>query len=164
MFVFPADMQPQHVMSVVISIGEDTHTTWADRVRFSHRIARQTSAMPGALSAGTSTNATPPNSGWRQPVQNQRPFTAASQEAQLEFVGSEYFVATLQVPILSGRLWDQSEIARGATLVVVNQSLSAMSPLAEVRRGMKVRLPEFATLLWQRYRQTEPRGGWRSSA
>ena len=61
--------EPQHVMSVEIPIGEDAHATWADRARFFTELRDKIAAMPGVLSAGVSTNATPPNSGWRQPVE-----------------------------------------------------------------------------------------------
>src|ERR1700733_4878037 len=64
----PLGYEPQHVMSVVIPIGEDAHTTWADRARFFTELRDQIAEMPGVLSAGISTNATPPNSGWRLPV------------------------------------------------------------------------------------------------
>jgi putative ABC transport system permease protein len=141
----PLGYQPQHVMSVVIPIRDDTHTTWADRVRFYTELRDKIAAMPGVLSAGTSTNATPPNSGWRQPVEIMGRPAAQSQEAQLEFVGSEYF-ATLQIPILSGRLWDQSEIARGATLVLVNQSFVRQYLSGGSSAGHSVRVPQFATL------------------
>ena len=63
----PLGYQPQHVMSVIIPIREDAHTTWADRARFFTQLRDKIAAMPGVLSAGISTNATPPNSGWRHP-------------------------------------------------------------------------------------------------
>jgi putative ABC transport system permease protein len=68
-----------------------------------------------------------------------------SQEAAMEFVGPEYF-GTLQIPILSGRLWDQSEIARGATLVLVNQSFVRHYLSGGNATGHSVRIPQFATL------------------
>ena len=77
----PLGYQPQHVMSVVIPVRDDTHTTWADRVRFYTELRDKIAAMPGVLSAGTSTNATPPNSGWRQPVEIMGRPAAQSQEA-----------------------------------------------------------------------------------
>jgi ABC-type antimicrobial peptide transport system permease subunit len=63
----------------------------------------------------------------------------------MEFVGPEYF-GTLQIPILSGRLWDQSEIARGATLVLVNQSFVRHYLSGGNATGHSVRIPQFATL------------------
>ena len=141
----PLGYQPQHVMSVGIPIREDAHITWADRTRFFTELRDKIAAMPGVLSAGLSTNATPPNSGWRQPIEVMGKPAGQSQEAAVELVGPEYF-ATLQIPVLSGRLWDASEIARGATLVVVNQSFVRRYLSGGSTAGHSVRMPQFATL------------------
>ncbi|MDX6462130.1 MAG: hypothetical protein QOE55_5827 [Acidobacteriaceae bacterium] len=141
----PLGYQPQHVMSVIIPIRDDAHTTWADRARFYTELRDKIAAIPGVVSAGISTNATPPNSGSRQPIEILGKAASQAQEAEVELVGPEYF-ATLQIPVLTGRLWDQSEIARGATLVLVNQSFVRhyLSGGSIVRHS--VRFPQFATL------------------
>jgi predicted permease len=141
----PLGYQPQHVMSVIIPIRDDAHTTWADRARFYTQLRDKIAAIPGVVSAGISTNATPPNSGSRQPIEIMGKPASQAQEAEVELVGPEYF-ATLQIPILSGRLWDQSEIARGATLVLVNQSFVRHYLSGGSIAGHSVRLPQFATL------------------
>jgi predicted permease len=141
----PLGYEPRHVMSVVIPIGEDAHTTWADRVRFFTELRDKIAAMPGVLSAGVSTNATPPNSGWRLPVEILGKPASQAQEAEVEFVGSEYF-ATLRIPFLGGRVWDHSEIARGATLVLVNQAFVRHYLSGGDALGHALRVPEFATL------------------
>jgi predicted permease len=112
---------PQHVMSVVIPLHENAHTTWADRSRFFAQLREKVVETPGVLAAGISTNATPPDSGWTLPVEILGKPASQAQEAHVEFVSPEYF-STLQIPLLKGRAWDQSEIARGATLVLVNQA------------------------------------------
>jgi putative ABC transport system permease protein len=141
----PLGYQPQHVMSVIIPIRDDAHTTWADRTRFFTELHDKIALMPGVLSAAVSTNATPPDSGWRQPVEILGKPASQTQEARVEFIGSEYF-ATLQIPVVSGRLWDQSEIARGATLVLVNQSFVRRYLSGEGAAAHSLRLPQFATL------------------
>jgi predicted permease len=141
----PLGYQPQHVMSVVIPVRDDAHTTWADRVHFFTELHDKIAAVPGVLSAGISTNATPPDSGSRQPIEILGKPASQAQEAEIELVGPEYF-ATLQIPFLSGRLWDQSEIARGATLVVVNQSFVRHYFSSEDAVGHSLRVPQFATL------------------
>jgi len=141
----PLGYEPQHVMSIVIPIGEDAHTTWADRARFFTELHDKIAAMPGVLSAGVSTNATPPNSGWRLPVEILGKSASQAQEAHVEFVGPEYF-ATLRIPFLSGRMWDQGEIARGATLVLVNQAFVRHYLPGGDALGHAVRVPQFATL------------------
>ena len=48
--------------------------------------------------------------------------------------------------MISGRLWDPGEIARGATLVVVNQSFVRRYLSGGGTAGHSVRMPQFATL------------------
>ena len=141
----PLGYEPQHVMSVEIPINEDAHATWVDRARFLTALRDKIAAMPGVLSAGVSTNATPPNSGWRLPVEILGKSASQNQEAEVEFVGSEYF-ATLRIPFLSGRAWDQSEIARGATLVFVNHAFVRQYLSGGDALSHAVRVPQFATL------------------
>jgi predicted permease len=141
----PLGYEPRHVMSVVIPIGEDAHTTWADRARFVTELRDKIAAMPGVLSAGVSTNATPPNSGWYLPVEILGKPASQAQEAAVDFVGTEYF-ATLRIPLLGGRVWDHSEIARGATLVLVNQAFVRHYLSGGDALGHALRVPEFATL------------------
>ncbi|MGA8671308.1 MAG: ABC transporter permease [Terracidiphilus sp.] len=117
----PLGYVPQHVMSVIIPLGENAHTTWADRSRFFAQLREKVLETPGVLAAGISTNATPPDSGWTLPVEILGKPASQAQEAHVEFVSPEYFT-TLQIPLLRGRTWNQSEIARGATLVLVNQA------------------------------------------
>ena len=113
--------QPQHVMSVGLPIRDDAHTTWADRAGYFAQLRDKISAIPDVLAAGISTNATPPYSGQRLPVEILGKPATSTQEAAIEFVSPEYFT-TLEIPRLQGRYWDQSEIARGTALVLVNQA------------------------------------------
>jgi predicted permease len=117
----PLGYSPQNVMSVGIPVRITAHTTWDDRGRFFTQIRDKIAGMPGVLAAGISTNATPPDSGWRLPVEILGKPASQAQEAAMEFVSPEYFTA-LEIPRLQGRVWDQSEIARGAAMVLVNQA------------------------------------------
>ena len=141
----PLGYEPQHAMSVVIPVRENAHTTWADRARFFTDLRDKIAATPGVLSAGISTNATPPDSGWTLPVNILGKPPSQAQEAHIEFVSAEYFT-TLQIPLLRGRLWDQSEIARGATLILVNQAFVRHYLSGGDAQGRSVRVPQFATL------------------
>jgi predicted permease len=141
----PLGYEPEHTMSVVIPVRENVHTTWADRARFFTDLRDKIAATPGVLSAGISTNATPPDSGWTLPVDILGKPSSQAQEAHIEFVSAEYFT-TLHIPLLKGRLWDQSEIARGATLVLVNQAFVRHYLSGRDAEGYSVRVPQFATL------------------
>ena len=137
--------QPQHVMSVFLPLHENAHTTWADRSRFFTELRDKIAATPGVLSAGISTNATPPDSGWTQAVEILGKPASQAQEAHVEFVGPEYF-SILQIPFVSGRVWDQNEIARGAALVLVNQAFVRHYLSGADAVGHSLRVPRFATL------------------
>ena len=117
----PLGYEPKHVMSVIIPLRENAYTTWADRSRFFEQLREKVAEIHGVLGAGISTNATPPDSGLTVPVEILGKAASQGQEAHVELVSPEYFT-TLQIPLLTGRSWDQSEIARGATLVLVNQA------------------------------------------
>jgi predicted permease len=141
----PLGYEPKQAMSVVIPVRENAHTTWADRARFFTDLRDKIAATPGVLSAGISANATPPDSGWTLPVELMGKPASQAQEAHVEFVGAEYFT-TLDIPLLRGRLWDQSEIARGANLVIVNQAFVRHYLSGTAAEGHSVRVPQFATL------------------
>jgi predicted permease len=141
----PLGYDPQHTMSVVIPIRENAHTTWADRARYFTDMRDKVAATPGVLSAAISSNATPPDSGFTLPVEILGKAAAQAQEAHVEFVGPEYF-STLRIPFVSGRNWEQSEIARGATLVLVNQAFVRHYLASADAVGHSLRVPRFATL------------------
>jgi len=82
-------------------------------------------ALPDVVSASIATNATPPHSGSEQRFQlRDKPSSSPeAQTARVHFIDSGYF-STVQVPLLQGRTWSAAEVARGASLVVVNQTLA----------------------------------------
>ncbi len=141
----PLGYEPQHVMSVEIPIHENAHTNWADRARYFTDLRDKIAATPGVISAGISSNATPPDSGFTLPVEILGKSAEQAQEAHVELVGPEYF-SILRIPLGRGRIWNQSEIARGATLVLVNQAFVRHYLGGIDAVGHSLRVPRFATL------------------
>ncbi len=137
----PLGYSPQNVMSVGIPVRITAHTTWDDRGRFFTQLRDKIRGMPGVVAAGISTNATPPESGWRLPVEILGKPASQAQEAAMEFVSPEYFT-TLEIPRLQGRVWDQNEIARGAALVMVNQAFVRRYLAGGDAVGHSVRVPQ----------------------
>jgi putative ABC transport system permease protein len=117
----PLGYDPHHVMSVGIPIHENTLNAWAERAAYITQLRERVAAMPGVISAGISSNATPPSNGWNQPFEILGKTASEQQEARANFVSPEYFTI-LHIPLVEGRLWEQSEISRGATLALVNQT------------------------------------------
>jgi len=136
----PLGYDPQHVMSVGIPLHENTHNTWEDRVRFFALLRDKIAVMPGVVAAGISTNATPPGSGFRTPVEILGLTASETQEAHVEMISPEYFTA-LRIPLIAGRIWNQSEVMRGATLVLVNQAFVRRYLSGANALGRSVRIP-----------------------
>jgi len=114
---------PQSTMSVPIPIHQNTHVEWKDRGEYFEQIRGRIAAMPQVVAAGISTNATPPSSGWQQPIEILGSTTGEKPEAHVEFVDGGYF-GVLHIPLEQGRLWDHAEIMRGALLAVINQTMA----------------------------------------
>src|SRR5260370_10146553 len=121
----PLGYDPHNVVSAGIPLKEDTYTTWEARVNYFEQLRASVAGLPDVVSASIATNATPPHSGWEQRFQLQdKPSSSPeAQTARVHFVDPGYF-STLQVPLLQGRTWSVAEVARGASLVVVNQTLA----------------------------------------
>jgi putative ABC transport system permease protein len=136
----PLGYDPQHVMSVGIPIHEHTLTTWAERSAYFAQLHERVAAIPGVVSAGISSNATPPNNGWKQPFEILGKTAGEQQEVLANFISPEYF-GILHIPLMQGRLWDKNEVARGAALAVVNEAFVNKYFPGEEIIGRSLRLP-----------------------
>jgi len=114
---------PQNAMSLPIPVHDGTYRTWKERSEYFERLRATVSAMPQVVSAGISTNATPPANGGETTLEIRGSSALEKPIARANLVSSEYF-PLLQIPIRQGRLWNRDEIARGATLAVVNRTMA----------------------------------------
>lgn len=136
----PLGYDPHHVMSVGIPVHENTLNAWAERAAYFTQLRERVAVTPGVISAGISSNATPPSNGWTQPFEILGKTGAEQQEARANFVSPEYFTI-LHIPLVEGRLWEQSEVSRGATLALVNQTFVRRYFPGEDVLSRSVRLP-----------------------
>ncbi len=136
----PLGYDPHNVMSVGIPVHENTFKTWAERSTYFAQLRERVSAMPGVVQAGISSNATPPRNGWPQPFEILGKTAGEYQDARINFVSPEYF-NILRIPLVEGRLWQQAEVSRGATLAVVNQAFAHKYFPGEEILGRSVRIP-----------------------
>jgi len=132
---------PHNVMSVGIPVHDNTYTTWEKRSAYFDTLLQRVQAMPQVLSAGLSTNATPPDNGWNTKIEIHGQPPAAEQMARVNFVSPEYF-PLLQIPLLTGRVWDQSETRRGAKLAVINETMAKLYFPGGDAIGHQIRAPE----------------------
>jgi predicted permease len=131
---------PHNTMSVPIPIHENTHVTWKDRSEYFEQIRTRIAAMPQVIAAGISTNATPPSSGWTQPMEVMGNSGSEKPEVHVNFVSPEYF-PVLRIPLAQGRLWDHAETMRGGLLAVINQTMARQLWPNGDAIGHQVRIP-----------------------
>jgi hypothetical protein len=116
------------------------------RVAFVERVRQKIAAVPGVVSAAVSNDATPPFSGqeYTFQVEGQPAWSNAGPNVRVQFVSPGYF-ATLGIPLLEGRVWDEAENARGDGVAMVNSAFAKeyLSGSEAVRQ--QVRMPDLAS-------------------
>jgi predicted permease len=133
---------PENTMSLPIPVHDGTYQTWQERSRYFDRLRDAVAAMPNVEAVGISTNATPPANGGDQPFEILAGDANAKPVARANFVSSEYF-PVLRIPLKTGRLWNDDEIARGAALAVVNETMARQFfPKGDVV-GRRIRVANF---------------------
>ena len=114
---------PHAAMSVPIPIHENTHVSWKDRSAYFEQIRAVIAAMPEVVSAGISTNATPPDNGWDTRFEIFGSAASEKPEARVNYISPEY-LQVLHIPLSEGRIWDHTETMRAAPVAVINQTMA----------------------------------------
>jgi predicted permease len=131
---------PHNVMSVGIPVHQNAHVPWEDRTNYFEQLREHIAALPEVVSAGISTNATPPWNGQNMDVEVFGQPASQQQQVRLNMVDSEYF-SVLHIPLLAGRLWDHPELMRGTRMCVVNQAFARQYWPQENPVGKQLRFP-----------------------
>jgi predicted permease len=132
---------PHNTMSVGIPVHDNSYTTWEARRTYFNQLLQKVRAMPEVVSAGLSTNATPPNNGSEQRFEISGKPAAEQERARINFVSPEYF-SVLHISLLQGRIWDASETIHGSKLAMINQTLARQYFPNGDAIGSQIRVPE----------------------
>ena len=132
---------PHNVMSVGIPVHQNAHVSWEDRANFFEQLREHVAALPEVVAAGISTNATPPRNGWNKDFEVFGRPARQQQQVRLNFVDSNYF-SVLHIPLLSGRLWEHTELMQGAPLCLINQTLARQYWPQGDALGKQLRFPD----------------------
>ncbi len=131
---------PHAAMSVPIPIHENTHVSWKDRSEYFEQIRASIATMPEVVSAGISTNATPPENGWDTRFEIFGSAASEKPEARVNYISPEY-LEVLHIPLSQGRMWDHTETMRAAPLAVINQTMARQYWPNGDAIGHQVRIP-----------------------
>lgn len=132
---------PHQVMSVGIPIHENTYGTWQARATYFDQLQQRIAGVPEVVSAGISSNATPPANGWSQNFEILGRPVSNKEQIRANFVSPEYF-DVLHIPLLRGRLWTHAENMRGARIAVINQMMARRYWPAGDAIGHEFRMPD----------------------
>jgi putative ABC transport system permease protein len=125
MIHMPLGYDPHHVISIWIPLHNDSLTGWAARSAYFEQLLAKVSDTPGVTAAAISSNATPPRNGWNTRFEILGRAAQEQQDALVNYVGQAYF-ETLRIPLLRGRLWNESENHEAAHMVVINQTMARL--------------------------------------
>lgn len=137
----PLGYDPHNVMSAGIPLHEGSYATWAARAAYFEQLRAGVAATPGVTMASISTNATPPNSGNSMKFQILGKAETGAQMASLELVNPGYF-PTLRIPLLAGRIWNETENRNGALVAVINRTMAQRYFPNGNAIGSRLKLPE----------------------
>jgi predicted permease len=112
-----------HLMSVPLPFHRHSLLTREHRAEYIETLRRKIATVPGVTQVAISADATPPDSGESRPFEILGAPFAQKQFMRAEFTDAEYF-SVLRIPLLEGRLWDETENTRGAAVCIINQTLA----------------------------------------
>ena len=118
----PLGYDPHNVMSVAIPLHDGAYTGWASRAAYFEQMRAKVAETPGVTMAAISSNATPPRNGGKTQFEILEKPSAEEQMTAVNLVSPGYF-AILRIPLLQGRIWNETENQAGAHIAVINRTL-----------------------------------------
>jgi predicted permease len=119
----PLGYDPHDVMSVGVPLHDNSYTTWSARAEYFQQLQAKVAETPGVTMTAISSNATPPSNGWDTEIEILGVPERELQLGSINFVSPEYF-GILRIPLLEGRVWNDSENQMGAHVAVINRTLA----------------------------------------
>jgi len=138
----PLGYDPHNVMAVGIPLHENSYTSWEPRAAYFEQLRAKVAETPGVTMTAISSNATPPANGWNSPFEILGKPAAEQQLGSINLINPGYFAA-LSIPLLQGRVWDETENRNGAHVAVINRTFAQRYFPNDDALGHSVRLPEF---------------------
>ena len=136
----PLGFEPDHVLSINVGFPKGSNPTWQGRLNSQELVRKAITEVPGVNTATVSNSWFPPFGGFRAKVEVQGKPALTDAQAVLALSSPNEFL-TLRIPLLKGRVFDESEVMRGAHVAVVNQAFVKQLLLDGDPLGQNVRSP-----------------------
>ncbi|HET6178002.1 MAG TPA: ABC transporter permease [Candidatus Sulfotelmatobacter sp.] len=119
----PLGYDPHHVISIPIPLHDNSYTTWAARGAYFEQLRAKVAETPGVSMTAISSNANPPWNGWDMRFEILGKPASEDQRGSINLVNPGYFAA-IQIPLLEGRIWSDTETRHAAHVAVINRTLA----------------------------------------
>jgi predicted permease len=136
----PLGFDADHVASFDVALPKGATSGWEARLNMNEAVRQTIEQVPGVSSASVSTTYFPPFGGFNAKIELRSQPTLTNAEAVLGLVSPQEF-ATLHIPLLAGRLFDESEVKRAAHVALVNQAFIKQLLSGREAIGERVRSP-----------------------
>jgi predicted permease len=142
----PLGYDPEHVLTFQLVLPRDAYPTWEKRNAAFEQFRDTVERTPGVTSAAISITWLPPFPGFDTTFEVEGKPSAQDQRASLTLVSPQEF-ATLRIPLLSGRLYDDAEMQRAAHVALVNESMirryfGGQSPMGQHVRSSSLKMDQ----------------------
>ena len=117
---------PHDVMAIRLPLKRDADKNQQRRATYIDQLRERVSTIPGAISVAVASSGLPPAppfGGAPGPFDILGKQPKQQPQAMTSLVSQQYF-ATLKIPLLRGRIWNQTENQRGDFVAVVNQTFA----------------------------------------
>jgi predicted permease len=136
----PLGFDADHVATFDVALPKGATSTWEARMNTNEAVRQAIEQVPGVSNASVSNSYFPPFGGFNAKIEVRSAPTLNSPEAMLGLVSPQEF-ATLRIPLLEGRIFDESEIRRAAHVALVNQAFVRQFLSGRQAIGDRVRSP-----------------------
>ena len=131
---------PTNTILIAGPITKGTLPGWQERTAYIEQLGRQIATTPGVMSVGS--GGPPPNDGWKNEFTVVGRPTSQKQITRMSQVTDNYF-SLLHVPLLHGRVWNETENRQGLPLAVVNESFAKRYLAGADPIGQQIEMPMF---------------------
>jgi predicted permease len=136
----PLGFDADHVATFDVALPKGATSTWEARMNTNEAVRQAIEQVPGVSNASVSNSYFPPFGGFNAKIEVRSAPTLNSPDAMLGLVSAQEF-ATLRIPLLAGRIFDESEIRRAAHVALVNQAFVQQFLSGHQAIGDRVRSP-----------------------
>ena len=136
----PLGYDPHNVMAVGIPLHDNSYTSWVARATYFEQLRAKVAETPGVTMTAISSNATPPANGADTPFEILGKPATEQRVGSINLINPGYFV-TLRIPVLQGRVWDETENRNGAHVAVINHTFAQRYFPNDDALGHSIRLP-----------------------